>query len=349
VNTVEEYDPATDSWTFKKPMPVPGANFYVAVYENKIYCMGLTSSNDSGANLVFDTSMDMWEIKASMPSGFQWDLQVNVVNGKIYLMDEDGTLNEVYDPSTDTWSNRTPLPIENAPYVSAVVDDKIYFVGRNRIQVYDAKNDAWSQINVRALMNHPYTKAVATTGWIAPKRIYALGLVKGAYSDRFLYENNVQVYNLENNSWTSGNNLPSERLDFGAAVLNDKIYVVGGLASTSSGDFVNIWYNRSSLNEEYTPAGYGEQSSTPQAATPSPSPSPMPSPSPTPTPVLTPSPSPTPNVTPSPSVPPTIQPTQSPEISATSIASTELFLITVAVIIIVVSLIVLAIGKHYKP
>ena len=33
----EEYDPSTNSWSFKAEMPIPKANFAIAAFQNKIY------------------------------------------------------------------------------------------------------------------------------------------------------------------------------------------------------------------------------------------------------------------------------------------------------------------------
>jgi len=40
VGTNEEYDPATNRWTYKTPKPTSGGGFGIAVYKNKIYCIG---------------------------------------------------------------------------------------------------------------------------------------------------------------------------------------------------------------------------------------------------------------------------------------------------------------------
>lgn len=91
VGTNEEYDPATDMWSFKKPMPTPREYFGIAVYQNKIYCMGGVSSigyysngSITGVNEVYDPATDTWETKASIPTPRR-GLKANVVNGKIYL------------------------------------------------------------------------------------------------------------------------------------------------------------------------------------------------------------------------------------------------------------------------
>lgn len=115
VGVNEVYDPATNTWTTKKPMPIPSSNFAVAVYQNKIYCMGggvtdfynVSKGNwdvklGTGFNQVYDPATDKWENRTSMPFP-EINSQANVVNGKIYLLGghPNATLNEVYDPIND--------------------------------------------------------------------------------------------------------------------------------------------------------------------------------------------------------------------------------------------------------
>jgi len=40
VNTTEEYNPQTDSWTTKNSMPASRVYFATVAYQNKIYCFG---------------------------------------------------------------------------------------------------------------------------------------------------------------------------------------------------------------------------------------------------------------------------------------------------------------------
>jgi N-acetylneuraminic acid mutarotase len=119
----EMYDPATDTWTTKTPMPTPREHFGIAAYENKIYCIGGSVENVVvvGANEVYDPLTDTWETKTLMPTN-RSHLDANVVDGKIFLIggyrysSQDSpsshafNLNEVYDPSTDTWSTKEPCP-----------------------------------------------------------------------------------------------------------------------------------------------------------------------------------------------------------------------------------------------
>jgi len=45
LGTNEEYDPETDTWTYKASMPTPRIVFATAVYQNKIYCIGGKTSD----------------------------------------------------------------------------------------------------------------------------------------------------------------------------------------------------------------------------------------------------------------------------------------------------------------
>jgi N-acetylneuraminic acid mutarotase len=266
VGTNEEYDPATDTWTFKKPMPTPRSDFAIAVYQNKIYCIGGTIGTEkvdvvysrfisTGANEVYDPATDTWETKASMPkAGMQ--LQANVVNGKIYLID--GSLNQVYDPATDSWTSKAPMPAVPHSYsvwnpISAVVDNKIYILSEftKQLLIYDTETDIWSQ-GATASLSEGFCDgtAGATTGVMAPKRVYFLGIIPGINPPPINY-----VYDPKGDRWTAGTALPTARLDFEVAVVNDKLYAVGGYTFDDSPSSGHV--TASAVNEQYTPIGYG--------------------------------------------------------------------------------------------
>lgn len=110
----EVFDPATNTWTTKAPIPTLRADFAIAVYENKIYCIG---GNVGGA--VYDNKINSWQ----------------------YLR-----VNEVYNPETDTWENKAPLPtIARAGMNAAVANGSIYVIGGNPNatlnEAYDPETD----------------------------------------------------------------------------------------------------------------------------------------------------------------------------------------------------------------
>jgi hypothetical protein len=260
--TNEEYDPATDTWTYKESMPTPRAVFAIAVYQNKIYCIGGKTSDDyTGVNEVYDPATNMWETKTTMLTTRSW-LTANVVNGKIYLMGgyPDSTLNEVYDPTTDSWITKTSAP--NALIfgfdkpASAVISNKVYVIGGisqdqsyDLNQIYDTEMDTWRS-GAFPITSVDGGAAAATTGVLAPKRIYVLG--NSANFRQGEEQNFVRVYDPETDSWTFGADAPTRRYNFGVAVINDTLYAIGGHTYS----FIPGNYEPLAVNEQYTPIGY---------------------------------------------------------------------------------------------
>jgi hypothetical protein len=248
VGTNEEYDIATDTWTTKTPMPTPRAFFAIAVYQNKIYCIGgiigigqgfydgtsvlLPMHILSGVNEVYDPATDTWENKTSMPTP-RMNIHANVAGNGLYIMDGFDQVeapNEVYDPATDTWTTKTPMPPTGRNYASAVVD-------------------SWSQ-GTPAPSIVIDGAAVATTGVVAPKRIYVIGVQPGNNPLTINY-----VYDPESDNWMTGATMSTNRIDFGAVIVNDKLYAIGGYTFDNSPN--NGKVTVSAVNEEYTPFGYG--------------------------------------------------------------------------------------------
>jgi hypothetical protein len=70
--------------------------------------------------------------------------------------------------------------------------------------------------------------AGATSGVLAPKRIFLIGGIPEKSIDG---TNLNQINNPENDSWTVGTLMPTARFNLQIAVLNDKLYVMGGFLS----------------------------------------------------------------------------------------------------------------------
>jgi N-acetylneuraminic acid mutarotase len=138
------------SWSTKTSMPTPRYDFAATNFQNKIFCIGgKTDSTPLGTNEVYDPITDTWETKTAMPTP-RHGLEANLVNGKIYLIsglvphhlfpDVEGTfeltnITEVYDPVTDTWETRTPIPNPASYYASGVMNNKIYIISETHTDI----------------------------------------------------------------------------------------------------------------------------------------------------------------------------------------------------------------------
>ena len=258
----EQYDPELDEWTFKAPMPTPRYHFAIAVYQNKIYCFGgLTISGNSsgvetGTTEVYDPVTDTWETKTSMPTP-RMRIDAHVINGKIYVLGGHTftnytTLNlcEVYDPTTDSWTTKTVSP----PYdfrteASAVIDDKIYFLGTKKssvppyidsfLEIYSPENESWTVCGSAPLYDSSAVVAV-TTGVFAPQRIHVLA------------EDTHYMYDPKTNNWTTSSSMIIFRSYAGVALINDTINVIGGIILPRS-DALIAELSASNANEQHVP------------------------------------------------------------------------------------------------
>ncbi len=260
-----KYDPSKDTCEAKASMPTSRRWFGLATYENKIYAIGGTLSYNAnsgnslltGANEMYDPATDTWTQKTSMPTP-RTQLQANTVLGKIYLIGGLKSnlptpsltdITEIYNPSTDSWSEGKPIPIATASYASTALNGKIYILAGSldngqgfgyANQIYDAATDSWGS-GERLPITTLQAAAASTNEPNA--RIYVIG---GRLSGPI---NATQIYNPATDNWTYGAAFPTTH-DYvteylTAASLNGKIYVFGGIAHANEGFF--------EITEQYTP------------------------------------------------------------------------------------------------
>lgn len=87
VSTVEEYDPATDTWAKKADMPTPRAIMAISEVKGKIYVIGGCPNRSIALQTVeeYDPTTDTWTRKADMPTA-RFALSASEVNGYIYAI-----------------------------------------------------------------------------------------------------------------------------------------------------------------------------------------------------------------------------------------------------------------------
>jgi N-acetylneuraminic acid mutarotase len=260
INSTEAYDPTTDTWVDKAPMPTPRDGLGAAVFQEKIYCFGGRNvskdySISINVNEVYDTETNSWEPKTPMPTA-RSHFQANEVNGKIYLIGgsikttKKSSQVEIYDPITDTWAIGSPIPTAVAGYASAVLDGKIYIISgvafdrsyTNLTQIYDPKTDKLS-FGAAIPMGVTAAAAGATTGIKAERAIYVIGGSNATSPLSGQYTN--QAYFPEINSWSMAASLPVDRAGSAVAVVDDTLFVMGGGH--------NIFTRDSTIVMQYTP------------------------------------------------------------------------------------------------
>jgi N-acetylneuraminic acid mutarotase len=160
--SVEVYDPQSNNWTSRTPLPRPIEGLMVATVDGLIYAMGGTGAGQNeNSTWVYNPQNDTWRPRAAMPtydsSLAQVPGQVAVVGGKIYIFDQsEGSIgpgrpndpkpmfNLVYDVATDAWAHWPALlatgargnPISLAGDSMVAIGTKILVIGGNDIGLW---------------------------------------------------------------------------------------------------------------------------------------------------------------------------------------------------------------------
>jgi hypothetical protein len=186
---------------------------------------------------------DSWNIMASMPTG-RWSLGVAAANGKIYALggitfgEPVGiSVNEEYDPATNTWTTKAQMLSGRHSFGIAVYQDKIYVVGgitdnltnyyvvTGENDVYDVLTDSWttkspmptpaSGVTANAVKGKIYVTGgglmqiydVADDAWTTKTPPVDLGSYVSTALDNKIYymtANSTLIYDPETDTWTSG-------------------------------------------------------------------------------------------------------------------------------------------------
>jgi len=183
VGTNEEYDPQTDTWTIKTSMPTPRSNFAIAACQNKIYCISNAVVGFKLDEIYHLFKVPIWSGVNEVydPATDTWETKAPMpqaaLNTKANVVNDkiyifDGTANWVYDPDSDSWSTKASAPTEVGGYPSAVIGDKIYVVSNYSPVQIYDASTDCWSQGARSPRLDPNGVAAATTGAFAPKRIY---------------------------------------------------------------------------------------------------------------------------------------------------------------------------------
>jgi len=229
------YDTVKDYWEVKKEPMFPRSNHAVAALGNKIYVFG---GNDSTSKAeVYDVDADSWEELAPMPSPrMHINYSAAVCNDNIYLIgglenkggryyDYDSNKNEMYDPISNTWTEKAPLPSPRQSTAVVTFDNKIYVISgkikyddRNDVFVYDPEKDVW-----QTKTSMPETRFISGAAVVKDKIVVITGVDGRRYR-----ESKVFVYEPLKDQWHDLGEAPRKFMLAGVTSVGDKFYILGG-------------------------------------------------------------------------------------------------------------------------
>lgn len=247
---VEAYDPRTNRWIRKAPMPTPRSSLAVGVVDGILYAVGGISRHMGGRILdtveAYDPKTNTWTRKAPMTTP-RWGLSIGVVDGILYAIGGSGgiggeisqplTTVEAYDPSTNTWTTKAPMPSTRVVMAVGVMNETLYAIGGScckpghgsrtlgTVEAYDAKTNRWT---VRDSMPTPRARHVVG---VVNQVLY----VVGGFSDEGLTKR-VEAYDPVTKRWSRKADIPSPRSLHAIGVVDGILYVVGGVTARRGGN-----------------------------------------------------------------------------------------------------------------
>ena len=256
-----EYDPATDKWTKKKPMALASHHVAFTEWKGKLYAFGGFVPPTSGPPAwvpidnawQYDPATDTWKALAPMPTR-RGSPVAATVGDKIYVIGGAAThpgssetavhparphrsvaAVEEYDPATNTWRQRSPMPTARNHAAIGVVNGKIYvlggrigsgFVGTSSptdiVEEYDPATDQWGVLKARM----PTPRSAVAWG-VLGGRIYVAG--GEAQRDEFMAAfRALEAYDPAQNRWMSLPRMPIPRHGLAGAVIGNRLHLVSG-------------------------------------------------------------------------------------------------------------------------
>ena len=241
-----------DFWENRAAMTTARRGMGSGVVGGKIYVIGgATNAAVLTTNEEYDPTTNSWAAKAAMTTARSWPASA-VYNNLIYIVG--GTTvfsafttptgaNEEYNPATNTWAAKAAMPTAAMLSRGATVGAKIYVMGG-----FDGTND---------LTNNREYDPVANT-WAAKAAIpnrrdgFGIGVISGkiyiagGYSEApvgtFNVVDQTNEYDPGTNSWATKANMPAVRWVAASAVVNSKLFVIGG-ATPGAPQATNYSYN----------------------------------------------------------------------------------------------------------
>ncbi|HZT05747.1 MAG TPA: kelch repeat-containing protein [Chloroflexota bacterium] len=235
-NTVEAYDPATDSWATVAPLPIALNHPAAATVGDHVYVIG--GHPDQGAEAVdtvyaYDAGADRWVPRARMPTA-RGALAVAVADGKIYAMGGSPDRRErdfaVYDPDADAWTPLPAMPTPRNHLAAGALNGKIYAVGGRSgdiggitaaLEEYDPGARAWT---AKAPMP---TARGGIAAAVVGGSLYVFGGEGNRNNPTGVFDE-VEAYDPATDSWLRLAPMGAPRHGIGAAALENRIYIPGG-------------------------------------------------------------------------------------------------------------------------
>ncbi len=241
LSRVQAYNVATNTWSYKAPLPGPLKNLNgAAVIDGKIYVPGgqVTNISESSSLYVYDPVANTWTRKQMPEAGFGG--VTGVIQKKLYVVlycpDFDNCAFPQrwllrFDPLTEKW-DYLATPPEGTGSVGGTIGNKFYLgtvccgAEQSVLNVYDPTRNTWT----RKTTNLAVRFGAAST--VLGAKLYMIGGMRCNSDGSCTQVRTTNVYDPGTNRWTTLAPVPRTRPGASAARVflggRARIELVGG-------------------------------------------------------------------------------------------------------------------------
>lgn len=234
-------------WQTGVPLTTPRQGAASVVMGNYIYVMGGKTLNNNILNTVerFNLNTRTWDTTVASFDTPRVGAAATVFNNKIFLAGGRDQISgeaikevETYDPVQNAWQNAQDMRREREGHTLAFFDNKIYAIGGQKnqysleeeIEYYDEGDDAWKQAAFD----------------IASPRV---AFFSGVYNDTFYMcggfyygpTDNSYIKLPQTSNWIIGPFMAAKRGGGASALLEDRLFMIGGETQSGITDSVEIY------------------------------------------------------------------------------------------------------------
>lgn len=243
---VQAYDPSTDSWRQVAKFPAPMNHGNAGTVNGKIYVAGFYITGMSGATtqtFAYDAKADSWTEVEPMPSGTERAASCVAVDGNyLYVVGgaHQGMSRDTvtrYDAATDSWETLPKFPERREHCAAGAIGGIIYVAG--------GRVDGITGVEPKTYAYDPTAKSWSEKASIDPARGGVAGAVLAGRLLIFGGEGNddaasgvfpqIDAYDPVTDSWELVATMSVPRHGYGAAVIDDKVYLLGGATRQGGG------------------------------------------------------------------------------------------------------------------
>jgi N-acetylneuraminic acid mutarotase len=233
LNVVEVYDPSTNSWDTQVPgLNTARENATAQVWNGMIYVFGGKDNHLIISSVErFNPTTNSWEDVSNMPTQ-RYGIASILVDSSIWIIggtDINGSNYnsiEIFNLQNNNWSNLpASMNIARGDPMAVMINDNIHVFGGHYFgpvlsyEKYDSTTQSWSMVG-----NMIYSCGSAGYLSFDNQAMLIGGMSQSGVLDK------VQIFQYDGGipAWSEGPTLNTPRRELVSAVVNNKIYAIGG-------------------------------------------------------------------------------------------------------------------------